>query len=112
MAPELIKSEQNFNEKVDIWSLGCLVYYILSGKHAFYSPDQSLTDINQKILYEEPDFGELKQIASPDAVEFIENCLEKLPHKRAGAPELLQHAWLNQSESTIATSNDLTVETT
>ena len=39
MAPELIKNKHDFNEKVDIWSLGCLIFYILGGKHAFYSSD-------------------------------------------------------------------------
>ena len=39
MAPELIKNVLDFNEKVDIWSLGCIIYHILSGKHAFYASD-------------------------------------------------------------------------
>lgn len=31
MAPELIQN-RNFNEKIDIWSVGCIFYYLLKGK--------------------------------------------------------------------------------
>ena len=34
MAPELIKREK-YNEKVDVWALGCIVYQLLTGKTPF-----------------------------------------------------------------------------
>ena len=48
MAPELIESsEEVFNEKVDIWSLGCLVYYLLCGKQAFIYESDSLDELDR-----------------------------------------------------------------
>ena len=35
-APEILEGHPNISEQIDIWSLGCVVYYILSnGQHAF-----------------------------------------------------------------------------
>lgn len=38
MAPELIASdEESYDQKVDIWSIGCILYFLLSGSNAFQS---------------------------------------------------------------------------
>lgn len=36
MAPELYTKEENYNEKVDIWSLGVITYMLLSGQTPFH----------------------------------------------------------------------------
>ena len=35
MAPELVRKEQGYTEKVDVWALGCIVYLLLSGQNIF-----------------------------------------------------------------------------
>ena len=73
MAPELIRSNESaFDEKVDIWSIGCIIFYILSGgKHAF-SDDEDKSNVtpllNQRIIHEEPDYENLLNEASPQAI--------------------------------------------
>jgi calcium-dependent protein kinase len=37
IAPEILKSE--YNEKCDIWSIGVILYILLSGKPPFYGDD-------------------------------------------------------------------------
>ena len=46
MAPELIK-QQKYSEKVDVWSLGCITYQLLSGKTPFDA--KNIEKINQNI---------------------------------------------------------------
>ena len=35
MSPEIILGNNNFNEKIDIWSIGCIIYELLTGKYLF-----------------------------------------------------------------------------
>lgn len=35
MSPEIILGNNNFNESIDIWSIGCIIYELLTGKHLF-----------------------------------------------------------------------------
>ena len=73
MAPELIRSnESEYDEKVDIWSIGCIIFYILSGGKRAFSDDESKSNtsplLNQKIMHEEPDYENLLNEASPQAI--------------------------------------------
>ena len=40
MAPELINKEE-YNEKIDIWSIGIITSILLTGKHPFSIPYES-----------------------------------------------------------------------
>jgi serine/threonine-protein kinase SRPK3 len=56
-APEIILGNK-FNEKIDLWSLGCTIYELVTGKILFYTCKDSLIDkydvdlINIKIMFE------------------------------------------------------------
>ena len=39
MPPELFKKSGTYNEKVDIWCLGCLLFYMLTEENVFKSED-------------------------------------------------------------------------
>ena len=52
MAPEILRGEA-YNNKVDIWSLGVVMYYLLSGVHPF---NGDLEDIGDIIIKEEVSF--------------------------------------------------------
>lgn len=49
-----------YDEKVDIWALGVLVYYLFS-KGAYPFAGLTQTVVNQKILHEEPNLSVLNQ---------------------------------------------------
>ena len=59
MAPELVKGAI-YDEKIDIWALGILVYYLFSkGVYPFAGLTQTVVD--RKILHEEPNLNLLDQ---------------------------------------------------
>ena len=84
MAPELIVSDENsYDSKVDVWAIGCIIYYMLSGKNVFQG--DSINQLEQKILQDEPNFDDLKIIAGPESISLIKMCLNKDPSERASA---------------------------
>ena len=70
MAPELIRNEQNYNEKVDIWALGCFTYQLLSRKNPFNS--KTVEGVNDNILVKELSFEqEFWNNVSKECKDFI-----------------------------------------
>ena len=88
IAPEILKGE--YDERCDIWSIGIILYYLLSGKFPFNA--QHNYEIFKKIEAEEPNFWELN--VSEKAVDFMKKCLIKNPKLRPSAKDCLQHPWL------------------
>ena len=91
IAPEMLKGE--YDEKCDIWSIGVILYYMISGKFPFFDDDNF--KIFQKIENEEPNFSELKISLSENGVNFLKKCLTKNPKLRPSAKECLFHKWLD-----------------
>lgn len=57
MAPEIIK-KQVYDEKVDIWSTGVLLYILFCGKPPFVA--QTKSQVFHKIKHEQPSFDSLE----------------------------------------------------
>lgn len=76
MAPEVIREEEH-TTKVDIWSLGILVYELLTGRTPFYSEDS--TDLFFSILTQRLTFNGLaRRYSGPASEEHIEQLNELL----------------------------------
>ena len=90
MAPEVLKGE--YNEKCDIWSIGAIAYYLLTGSEPFKGDTSNI--IFAKILYVEPDYNPEKfKNVSQNAIDFIKKCFVKNPDERFGSQEGLKHPW-------------------
>lgn len=80
IAPEIIKKHK-YNEKVDIWSIGVIIYFLFQERQPF-------TGLNQQELFDNILNQELKMMKedwegiSEEALDFIKMCLEKNPEKR------------------------------
>lgn len=94
LAPEVLDEEiyKGHSFEVDVWSLGCCVYFMLYGKLPFDSDD--VTKTYEKIKYVNYSFPEEPKL-SDEAKEFMQCCLKENPSKRATCLQLLNHAWLN-----------------
>jgi len=79
LAPEVLKG-QGHGCPVDWWSLGTLIYEMLTGLPPFYS--QNINIMYQKILNGELRFPETM---SPDACSLLEGLLTRDPAKRFGS---------------------------
>ncbi|GAU36142.1 hypothetical protein TSUD_316710 [Trifolium subterraneum] len=95
MAPELMmaamKNETNPNVAmaVDIWSLGCTIIEMLTGKPPWseFSGHQAMF----KVLHRSPD---IPKTLSPEGQDFLEQCFRRNPAERPSAAMLLTHAFV------------------
>ncbi|EGD72674.1 CAMK/CAMKL protein kinase [Salpingoeca rosetta] len=91
-APEIMANEKYSGPKADIWSLGVIVYTLLSGEMPFQADNiaDKLRHITQA-EYEMPPY------LSSDAQHLIQLVLQRDPEARPSMEELWQHPWISQS---------------
>lgn len=76
MAPELV-NKVPYDNKVDIWAVGVLAYYLLTYGH-YPFPGITKEVVDNKIKNNVPEMGLLENTACPDvAKKFILKCLHK-----------------------------------
>lgn len=81
MSPEQINSTKNVDPRTDIWALGVIFYFFVTGQYPFQAETQGA--LFGAILYKPPTPpNTFKPGLSQNAVEVIYRCLEKDPNKR------------------------------
>jgi calcium-dependent protein kinase len=91
MAPEVIKKK--YNQKCDIWSLGIIMYIMLTGMPPFMAKtDNEIYDLILKgdIQYPESKWSNI----SKSAKDLVQKMLTFNPAARVTAKEALSHPWI------------------
>lgn len=76
MSPEQIRSTADVDHRADIWSLGAVLYEILTGRCAF--DGESITEVCAKVLEAAPEaIAQHRPDVTPALAAVIERCLQK-----------------------------------
>ncbi|HJZ76691.1 MAG TPA: protein kinase [Vicinamibacterales bacterium] len=81
MSPEQAKGRPA-DKRSDVWAFGCVMYEMLTGRHAFDAED--LPDTLAAVLRGEPNWTALPASLSPAIVTLVRACLEKDRRRRIG----------------------------
>uniref|UniRef100_A0A8D2HSQ7 non-specific serine/threonine protein kinase n=1 Tax=Urocitellus parryii TaxID=9999 RepID=A0A8D2HSQ7_UROPR len=93
LAPEVVLRQAHEGPHVDIWSLGVMLYFLLTGTRPFVG--RTTEDLLSQIV--------LGTFNIPDRVpvearQLIHQILTLNPRKRPTCKQILQHPWLTQGE--------------
>lgn len=96
MPPEVIKGVE-YDEKVDIWSIGILLLEIIEGEPPYLelNPIKALYCIT---TYDPPKPKDPKK-CSDELNDIIYSCLQKDPKNRSSAKELLNHPFMKKASN-------------
>ena len=102
MSPEVIKGENPGRAgAVDVWSLGCVILEMASGRRPWASLDNEWAIMYNIAQGNPPQLPTSDQL-SEQGLDFLKRCFVRDPKKRASAAELLQHEWIMQIRSQVS----------
>ena len=96
MAPEIFENEgKGYSFEVDIWSVGIIMYQLLTGKLIFNG--KNIDEIKNNILAFQPENLDVSGI-SIVAADLIKQILVKNPKKRPGINQIIYHYFFHDKE--------------
>lgn len=93
VAPEILKG-RGYDTKADVWSLGSVLYVMLTGEAPFRGKNSS--EVQKQNKSGQVFYGETFQSLSPEAQRFVRKLLVSDPGARPTAEEALAHPFLGR----------------
>ncbi|KAH7416351.1 hypothetical protein KP509_14G087200 [Ceratopteris richardii] len=104
MAPEVVQGNSGYGFAVDIWSLGCTVLEMATGKPPWSQFDGIVAVFKIGSSKETPPIPEY---LSEDANMFLQDCFQRDPQKRPTAAQLLNHPFVKLQRTELDVSEVL-----
>ncbi|CAN0352885.1 unnamed protein product, partial [Ectocarpus sp. 12 AP-2014] len=96
-APEVLRG-QSVSTAADMWSLGVVLYILLSGFHPFdLEGGANDADVRRKVLARELTFESSHWSGKEGAVDLINQLLDSDPKRRPTAEAVLAHPWMQKT---------------
>lgn len=93
-APEVF-SQGEFNSKVDIWSLGCVIVEMITAQIPWAEQKFNNREHAMFFIGSNAAIPAIPKKLSPQGQDFLLRCLQRDPVKRDSAKDLLQHPWIS-----------------
>jgi non-specific serine/threonine protein kinase len=91
-SPEVLKQDK-YNNKVDVWSLGIILYFLVFGRVPYDDSSNDVKEIMNKICNDNLKLLNSKKVSNK-LKELIYGCLEKDYSKRFHINDCIRHEWL------------------
>ncbi|KAK7741466.1 Protein kinase protein rad53 [Diaporthe eres] len=99
---------QRYDHAIDIWSLGGVLYYTLTGDPPFPAKNGiSYTELLHQIMTKKVNTQPLEKMSiSEDGIDFLLRIIQRRPEQRATIEELRSHPWLQGTEFSQQSNED------